>query len=66
MLFLGIGSFYWFELRPNKIIKHCILIAVDKAKENQNSDREDVEYFYRKCLRENGLEIGIKANWKVN
>ena len=52
--------------QPNKIIKQCSLSAIDEAKENKFSDREDYEYFYIKCLRANGLEIGAKANWKLD
>ncbi|MCK5084498.1 MAG: hypothetical protein KAQ64_02495 [Candidatus Pacebacteria bacterium] len=64
VLLVLLGLFYWYEWRPNKIIKQCSLNALDRAKIIKNSDREDYEYFYRKCLRENGLEIGVKANWK--
>lgn len=68
LILFVILAFYWYEWRPSKAIRGCSLGAVDgvnKMKsENKTVDREDVEYFYRKCLRENGLEIGTKADWK--
>lgn len=57
-----IGWFYWFELRPVNIIKKCQKKAMDSEKMN---DREDYEYFYKKCQRENGLDLPYKADWKL-
>ena len=65
ILLVMVGLFYWYGWRPNEIIRHCQSCDIDKVKERENSDREDYEYFYRKCLRENGLEIGIRANWRL-
>jgi hypothetical protein len=47
--------FYWYEWRPARLVKACHLWSLDRVK-SVDGDREDVNYFYKKCLRENGID----------
>jgi hypothetical protein len=57
------AGFYWFQLRPYQVIKHCSLSALERAKEGAH-DREDHEYFCKRCKRESGIDRACKANWQ--
>lgn len=48
-------SFYWYEWRPSQLVKTCHSWSIDQAK-GIEGDREDVSYYYKKCLRENGID----------
>jgi hypothetical protein len=48
-------AFYWLEWRPSQLIRACHLWSLDRVT-SINGGREDVNYFYRKCLRENGID----------
>ncbi len=56
--------FYWFELRPSKIVSSCSLSALDRAKELEG-DREDYEYYFTRCIREKGLTETSRRAWKL-
>ncbi len=43
------GAFYWFQLRPNKIIKDCYSLSF-------RLPVEDRDGFYQFCLKINGLK----------
>jgi len=47
--------FYWFQIRSVDIRKNCWAKAYREAK-GFNGDRVDVNYFYERCFRENGLK----------
>ena len=55
LLLLVMGLFYWYELRPHKIRKDCWDWAFEET-QKRNGDRDDVNYFYKKCFREKGLQ----------
>ena len=54
ILVLVIFSFYWFEIRPMNINKHCIAWAKEKT-ESFSGEQSDVRYFFWKCTKEYGL-----------
>lgn len=62
LIILG-GVFYWFEFRPSNIRSSCALWARDKAvKENEAETGDNKSYqtkayddYYKRCLREKGL-----------
>ncbi|MFA6135752.1 MAG: hypothetical protein WC705_00050 [Candidatus Paceibacterota bacterium] len=47
--------FYWFELRSAQIVSECQQVSMDRTEEKKG-DREDAIYYYKKCLRENGVD----------
>ena len=47
--------FYWYEWRPSRLVKACQSWSIDKAKSIEG-DRIDVNYYYKKCLREDGID----------
>jgi len=49
------GWFYWFQIKPIDTRKNCWAEAYREAK-NIGGDRADVNYFYERCFRENGLK----------
>lgn len=53
ILIILIGAFYWYEWRPINIRKECFAKTMENVNKN-NGDREDVNYFYKKCFREYG------------
>lgn len=44
------SAFYWFEWRPRGIKIHCTYSAMDRTR-----DKDDYDFYYKKCLREKGL-----------
>lgn len=62
LIVIAIFLLWWFSFRPSMRISHCSIWAVSEARSKQG-DREDYEYFYIKCLRENGIEGIGKKNW---
>ena len=58
ILLVIVGLFYWYEWRPNQIIKQCNYEAVEKAKSIKDGNQAIKIYDarYQSCLRENGWE----------
>ena len=62
LMFIGF-SFYWYEWRPYLIKKNCFVYAVeivtDSAKDNtawtQVKAKEDLDFWYKICLKRKGL-----------
>lgn len=65
--FLIIGGFlfWWYSFRPSLIIKRCSFSSLERVSESDNLDREDYEYYFTRCMRENGLNSINKANWRL-
>jgi len=53
LIILGF-AFYWHEWRPTRYMKACHLWSLDHTK-SIHGDRIDVDYFFKKCLKENGV-----------
>ncbi len=54
-------AFGWFQVRPAAITRSCSLWGFDRTK-SVSGDRDDYEYFYSKCLRDNGINKEIYAS----
>jgi hypothetical protein len=56
---LGI-AFYWYELRPSSIIKHCMQFTYDVLKGDSpvgfEEYKDQYDFYYKRCLQENGLK----------
>jgi hypothetical protein len=55
ILSLIIGSFIWFGIRPMLYVKACQAWSIDRSNAI-DGDRTDALYFYKKCLRQNGID----------
>ncbi|HCU48003.1 TPA: hypothetical protein DIC39_03020 [Patescibacteria group bacterium] len=55
VLIVLIFAFWWYEWRPSHYIRACQYWAVDRAKATHASSYDQVNYFFEKCLRENGI-----------
>ena len=47
--------FYWYEWRQIRLVKKCQFWSIEKAI-SVSGDRVDAIYYYKKCLRENGID----------
>jgi hypothetical protein len=54
--FLACFLFYWYEIKPSQIVKSCQIESIIEAKNDPTPSREDTAYFYKKCMRENGID----------
>lgn len=61
VLFFIIIAFVWFQVRPAIIFRACHLWGMDRAA-SVDGNRDDYEYQYSKCLRENGFNKEIYAS----
>ena len=56
------GAFYWFQWRPTEIKKECFRRSDEvknlmiKAQKSGEQIDYTVNYIYKNCLRENGIE----------
>ena len=56
---IGIGVFYWFQLRPVSIRQGCHNWIVDLPGElylTRDSDKKDYDALYESCLHREGLK----------
>ncbi|MFH0951061.1 MAG: hypothetical protein V1765_01130 [bacterium] len=56
ILIILVFSFYWQQLRPNRIIKLCAGQAIAALEESDYYDTVKYDNLYRNCLRLNGLD----------
>ena len=59
IILVGIGLFYWFQLRPTQIREHCFDLAtkaITKSKSDTLNSTEDYDFLYKLCLQRNGVE----------
>lgn len=66
LVVFALGLFYWYEIRPLQIRKHCYEAAVEAAIGEYNRDTgedqdqlfypEDKDKYYKQCLSVNGME----------
>ena len=58
LVFVGLGLFYWYQVRPLKIRIECGEEAHRLEEREFNPDYPACYYepFYRKCLKEKGLK----------
>jgi len=52
IILVGVGLFYWYDLRPRKIRKECLRVMG----ENPNFASKSQVGKYKACLIEKGLE----------
>lgn len=57
-------AFYWYSWRPSKIVSRCSLSSLTRTNE-LSGDREDYEYYFLRCIRENGLIETDRRAWKL-
>lgn len=50
-IFILLGWFYWFQLRPSLTRSQCLKVALEKSKSKPNQNNE-----YRLCLTEHGMK----------
>lgn len=63
IILIGVGLFYWFQVRPSRIYSHCHKEAINyaitvypyKDEKGDRFQRDDYEAKYTRCLRENGI-----------
>ena len=58
LLLLGLSgaAFYWYEWRPQQIVKACNEDARGKAREAENDKRGIYQQAFELCIRSRGLE----------
>ena len=47
------GSFYWFQIRPERIRSNCFNITVEILKD---SKVDNYDFLFRACLNKNGIK----------
>lgn len=55
MVVISASYFYWYEWRPNKIVKECNTESIEKTKKASEDQDRVYDFFYKFCLREKGL-----------
>jgi len=55
LVLLG-GAFYWYELRPSKIVKLCNQKAIDQADKVERENIPVYDFTYRLCTRLRGIK----------
>lgn len=69
VLLIGLGLFYWSEIRPFVVYRSCHKTAVNKAQDFYKEkysykveeikkgyyEKDDYELYYKQCLRKEGI-----------
>ena len=56
IIVLAFFLFYWYEIKPIQTIKYCQNKSIIDTKNSNSPGRESAIYYYKKCMREHGID----------